>query len=82
MNCVVIHLLANFNRCNGSCNTLDDLSIRTCVLNKTKDVNLNVFEMITRINEFKTSTKHISCDCKCKFDGRKWNSDQNWNKEL
>ena len=27
--------------------------------------------MITRINEPKTLTKHISCKCKCKFDGRK-----------
>ena len=22
--------------------------------------------MITKINEFKTLTKHISCDCRCK----------------
>ena len=26
--------------------------------------------MITGINELKTLTKHISCECKCKFDGR------------
>ena len=32
--------------------------------------------MITRINESKTLTNHKSCDCKCKFDGRKCNSDQ------
>ena len=24
--------------------------------------------MITVINELKTSTKHMSCECKCKFD--------------
>ena len=24
--------------------------------------------MITRINKSKTLTKHISCECKCKFD--------------
>ena len=27
--------------------------------------------MITRINEWKTLAKHISCKCKCKFDGIK-----------
>ena len=32
--------------------------------------------MITGINESKTLTKHISCKCKCKFNGRKSNSDQ------
>ena len=29
--------------------------------------------MITRINESKALTKHISCECKCRFDGRKCN---------
>ena len=37
------------------------------------------FTMITGINESITSTKHTSCKCKCKFDGRKCNSNQRWN---
>ena len=37
--------------CNGSCNTIDDLSNRICDPNKTQNVNLNVFNLITRINE-------------------------------
>ena len=37
--------------------------------------------MITRINELKTLTKHISWECKCKFDGRNFNSDQWWNND-
>ena len=32
--------------------------------------------MITGIDESKTLTKHISCKCKCKFDGRTCNSNQ------
>ena len=55
----------------GSCNTLNDLSNKVCVLNKTEDLNLSVFNMITVINESKTLTKHISCECKCRFDGKK-----------
>ena len=35
--------------------------------------------MITRQKESKTFIKHISCNCKCKFDSRKCNSKQNWN---
>ena len=34
--------------------------------------------MITGINESKTVAKHISCECKGKFDGRKCNSNQKW----
>ena len=34
--------------------------------------------MFTGINESKILTKHISSECKGKFDGRKCNSDQWW----
>ena len=42
---------------------------KVCVPNKREDLNLTVFNMITGKNESKTLTKHISCKCKCKFDG-------------
>ena len=50
-----------------------------CVPNKTK--NLNVFNMITGMNESKTLAKHISCKCEFRFNGRKCNSDQWWNND-
>ena len=34
-----------------------------------------MFNIITGTNESKTLATHISCECKCKFDGRKCNSD-------
>ena len=34
--------------------------------------------MITGINKSKTLSKHISYECKCKFDGTKWKSGQWW----
>ena len=37
--------------------------------------------MITGINESKKLTKHTSCECKCRFDGRKCNSNQWLNKD-
>ena len=39
------------------------------------------FNTITEINESKRLAKHISCECKCKFDGRKSNSNQKWNND-
>ena len=35
--------------------------------------------MITGINESKILTKRVSCESKCKYDGRKCNSNQKWN---
>ena len=69
------------DRCIGSCNTLNDLSNKVCVPNKTEDLCLSVSNIITGINESKTLTKDISCECKCKFDGRKCSSDQWWNND-
>ena len=59
------------SRCAGSCNTLNDLCNKVCVPNKTEDLNLSMFNMITGINESKTLTKYISRECKCRFDGKK-----------
>ena len=39
------------DKCVGSCNTLNDLSKRVCALNKTEDINIHVFNMITGKNE-------------------------------
>ena len=36
--------------------------------------------MITEINEWRTLTKHTSYECKCKFDGIKFNSIKRNNK--
>ena len=60
----------------GSCNTLNDLFNKVYVAKKTEDLNLSVFSMIRGIKESKALTKHISCRCKCRFDGRKYNSDK------
>ena len=71
--------MVNLNRCVRSCNTLNELSNKVCVPNKTEDLNLSVFNMITGINELKTLIKHVSCKCDCKFDSRICNSVQRWN---
>ena len=66
----------NLDRCIGSCNSLNDLSNRAWVPNKT-DLNLRIFNIIIGTNESKKLTiknySHGSCKCKCKFDGGKCN---------
>ena len=67
--------------CAGSCNTLNNISNKVCVPNRTEDLNLSMINMITAINELKILTKHMQCKYKCRFDGRKCNSDQWWNND-
>ena len=38
------------DRCLGSCNTLKDLSNKVCIPDKTEDLNLSMFIMITEKN--------------------------------
>ena len=49
---------------------MNDLSNKVCIPNKTEDLNLSMFNMITEINESKKLPKHLSCECKCRFDGK------------
>ena len=72
-------LAVKLDRCVGSCNTLNDLSNKVWVPNKTGDLNLSMVNMITGISELKALTKHILCECKGRFDEKKCNSDQWWN---
>ena len=66
---VTIHFAVKLDRCMGSFNILNNLSNKVCVPNKTKDLNLSFYDMITGRNEFKKIfKKHMSCKCKCKFD--------------
>ena len=64
--------MTSLDKFNGSCNLLWP---KICVPKK-KYINVKVFHTIT--NNAKTMKKHISCDCKCKFNSTthkitKWN---------
>ena len=43
------------------------------VLQIKQNLNLSMINMITGINESKTLTNHISCECEFKFHERKCN---------
>ena len=46
--------MISLDKCRGNCNAADDLTTKWCVQSKTKDVNVPVFNKITRINATKT----------------------------
>ena len=71
--------MITLNKCTGSCNVL---SPKTCVPKETKDIHVKTFNMKTNTNEAKAMTEYIHCDCKCKFNSTKCNSNQEWNNKL
>ena len=56
--------MVKLNRYNENSNTFNDPSGRAYVAHKIKDIILNVFNILTRLNESKALPKHISCKCK------------------
>ena len=57
-NFTIIHFQLNYIKCVRSCYTLNDLSKKTYIPNKTEDSNLSMLNKITGINGSKTLTKH------------------------
>ena len=61
------HYSINVNKCSSSCNDINDPYSRLCVPNVVKNINVKVFNLVSRTNE----TKHIEWNetfkCKCRL---------------
>ena len=44
------------NKCSGNCNNINDPMIKLCVPDIIKDINIKVFNMLSRINETRKIT--------------------------
>ena len=68
--------IIGLDRCDECCNTVKDSFRRICVPTVIADINLKVFNVIRGINKLKILWKHISFECRCK-----WNSKQKGNND-
>ena len=67
------------NKCSGDCNTINDLMAKLCVPDVVKNLNVEVFNMMARINETRKSVWHETCKCVCRFTSAICNDKQDWN---
>ena len=62
----------------GSCNNINDPYAKMCVPDVVKNLNVKVFNLMSRTNE----TRHIewreTCKCKCRLDASICNNKQRW----
>ena len=68
------------SKCSGSYNNINDQYARMCVPNVAKNLNIKVFNLMSRTNE-QRHIKWCRCNCKCKFDAsvcnnKRWNDDK------
>ena len=56
------------NKCSGNCNNVNDPYAKICVPDVIKNLNLKVFNLLTRINETRSIKWHESCKCIRRLD--------------
>ena len=67
------------NTCKGSCNTINNPSAKLCVPDTIKNINVKVFNLISRTNETRHIEWHKTCKCKFRLDASFCNNKQRWN---
>ena len=70
----------NINKCSGSCNNINDTFAKLCAPDITKNINVKVFNLMSRISETRQIVWHETCKCVCRLTTAACNSGQVWNK--
>ena len=69
------------SNCSGSCNNINDSYAKLCVSDVIKNINIKVFNLISRTNERRHLKCHETCKCKYRLDTSVCNNIQSWNDE-
>ena len=69
------------NKCSGSCNNINNPYAKICVPDATKDLNVRVFNLMSRTNEKRHMKWHETCKCISRLDKIIFNSKQRWNED-
>ena len=65
----------------GKCNSINDPYAKICVPDVVKNLNVKVFNLMSRTNETRHIKWHETCKCKCRLDASVCNNKQRWNDE-
>ena len=64
------------SKCGGSCNNINDPYAKMCVSDVVKNLNVKVFNIMSRTNETRHIEWHETCKCKCRLDASICNNKQ------
>ena len=56
------------NKCSGSCNNINNLYAKMCVPDIARNINIKIFNIMTRTNETRYTEWHKTCRYKCRLD--------------
>ena len=64
------------SKCSGSCNNINDPYAKLCVPDVVKNLNIKVFNLMSRTNETRHIEWHETCKYKCRLDASACNNKQ------
>ena len=70
------------SKCSGNCNNINDPYTRICVSDFIKNLNVKVFNLMSRTNKTRHIEWHETCKCECRLnvivcsDKQRWNNDK------
>ena len=69
------------SKCSGSCNDINYPHAKICIPDIVKNLNVKVFNLMSRTNETRHIELHEACKCEFKFGENVCNNKQRWNKD-
>ena len=66
------------SKCSGNCNNINDLYAKIYVPDVVKNLNVKVFNLMSRTNETRHIKWHETCTCMCSLDAIVCNNKQRW----
>ena len=69
------------SKCSGSCNNINDPYGKLCVPDVVKNLNVKVFNLMSRTNKMSHIEWHKTCKCKCRLDPSVCNNKQCLNED-
>ena len=67
------------SKCSGSCSNINYLCSKICVPDVIKNLNVKVFNLMSRTNETRPIKWRETCKCECRLDAIVCNNKQRWN---
>ena len=66
------------SKCSGSCNNTNNPCAKMCVSDVVKNLNVKLFNLMSRTNETRHIEQHETCKCKCRLDASVCINKQHW----
>ena len=60
--------IIKINKCSGNCNNINNPYSKVCVRDVIKELNVKVFNLMSRANETRFIKWYEKCKCECRLD--------------